>query len=316
MDDVPIHTGLEQRLGPDHAHRRLAVEAGHEARCFGQGLSFFDVERWYSIHSMIRTTLRLCGLYRRACRNAGLVELRHHTIRLPDLPHAFHGYRLLHLSDLHADMSEAAMERVVQLLDGVTYDVCVLTGDYRGKTFGPFDAALTGVARVVARLTKPVYGVLGNHDSIRMVPGLEALGVRMLLNEAEAIERDGARIHLAGIDDAHFFLAHDIGKAAAAIPTGETAILLSHTPEVYLEAANAGFAVLLAGHTHGGQLCLPGGMPITLDSNLPRRFGVGAWRFGALTGYTSVGAGSSLVAVRLNCRPEITLHRLERAPAQ
>ena len=63
-------------------------------------------------------------------------------------------------------------------------------------------------------LTKPVYGVLGNHDSIRMVPGLEALGVRMLLNEAEAIERDGARIHLAGIDDAHFFQAHDIGKAA------------------------------------------------------------------------------------------------------
>ena len=106
------------------------------------------------------------------------------------------------------------------------------------------------------------------------------------------------------------------GRRRAAIPTGETAILLSHTPEVYRQAANAGFAVLLAGHTHGGQLCLPGGMPITLDSNLPRRFGVGAWRFGALTGYTSVGAGSSLVAVRLNCRPEITLHRLERAPAQ
>ena len=61
---------------------------------------------------MIRTTLRLCGLYRRARRNAGLVELRHHTIRLPDLPPAFHGYTLLHLSDLHADMSEAAMERV------------------------------------------------------------------------------------------------------------------------------------------------------------------------------------------------------------
>jgi predicted MPP superfamily phosphohydrolase len=72
----------------------------------------------------------------------------------------------------------------------------------------------------------------------------------------------------------------------------------------------------LAGHTHGGQICLPGGIPITLDSNLPRAFGAGSWRYGAMTGYTSVGAGCSLVPVRLNCPPEITLHRLECAEGQ
>jgi len=71
--------------------------------------------------------------------------------------------------------------------------------------------------------------------------------------------------------------------------------------------------LMLAGHTHGGQICLPGGVPITLDSDLPRSLGRGAWRYGGMQGYTSVGAGCSVVAVRLNCTPEITLHTLERA---
>ena len=92
------------------------------------------------------------------------------------------------------------------------------------------------------------------------------------------------------------------------MPAGAFSILLSHTPEIYRQAAHAGFDVLLAGHTHGGQICLPGGIPITLDSNLPRTMGAGAWMYHGMTGYTSVGAGSSVVAVRLNCLPEITLH--------
>lgn len=312
-EDITIQSRLERRLGSVHARQRLGIEADHETQCFGQGLNFMHIENWYSVHSVIRTTLRLCGLYGRGCRNAGRVEVRHNRVRIGGLPAAFEGYTLLQLSDLHSDMSGPAMDRVAELLPGLAYDLCVLTGDYRGKTFGPFDAAIAGVARVLARVSGPVYGVLGNHDTIQMVPGLEDLGVRMLLNETVPIRRENARIHLAGIDDAHFFRVDNIEKAAAGIPPGETAILLSHTPEIYRQAAHAGFALLLAGHTHGGQICLPGGYPITLDSNLPRRFGAGAWRYGPMAGYTSVGAGSSVVAVRLNCRPEITLHRLERA---
>jgi predicted MPP superfamily phosphohydrolase len=316
LDEDTIQTRLERRLGGVHARQRLGIEADHEAQCFGQGLNFMHIENWYSVHAVIRTTLRLCGLYGRGCRNAGGVRVRHNTVRLPRLPAAFDGFTLLHLSDLHADMSGPAMDRLVEILPGLAYDLCVLTGDYRGKTFGPFDAAIAGVAKVLDRVSRPVYGVLGNHDTIQMVPDLEDLGVRMLLNEAVTLRRENARLHLAGIDDAHFFRVDNIEKAAASIPAGETAILLSHTPEIYRQAAHAGFSVLLAGHTHGGQICLPGGYPITLDSHLPRRYGAGAWRYGAMTGYTSVGAGSSVVAVRLNCPPEITLHRLERASGQ
>jgi len=76
----------------------------------------------------------------------------------------------------------------------------------------PFDAALEGMAQVRSHLKGPVYGVLGNHDTIRMVPGLEEMGIRMLLNECETIVRDNERIHLAGIDDAHYHRVDNIEK--------------------------------------------------------------------------------------------------------
>ena len=316
MREPDLIARLDQRLGALHARQRLGIEADHEAQCFGQGLNFFHIENWYSVHSVIRNALRISGLYGRGQRNAGRVQVRRNTIRATTLPRAFDGFTILHLSDLHADMSIAAMDRLIELLPSLHYDICVLTGDYRGKTFGPFDAAIDGVARVFGHLAGPVYGVLGNHDTVRMVPDLEDLGIRMLLNEAETIVRDSARIHLAGIDDAHFFRVDNLEKAAGGVPPGDFSLLLSHTPEIYRQAAHSGFDALLAGHTHGGQICLPGGVPITLDSDLPRRFGAGAWRYGGMAGYTSAGVGCSIVTVRLNCLPEITLHRLECGSTQ
>ncbi len=307
-----ILSDLERRLGPLYAKQRLGIETDHEAQAFGQGLNFFHVENWYSIHSVIRNALRLAGLYGRGLRNAERVELRRNDIEFGQLPPAFDGFSILHNSDMHADMSQGAMSRLIELVDAMRYDICVLTGDFRGKTFGPFDATLEGVARVRSHLTGPVFGVLGNHDTIRMVPGLEQMGIRILLNESEAILRGNERIHLAGIDDAHFYRVDNIEKAAAGIPAGAFSVLLSHTPEIYRQAAHAGFRLLLSGHTHGGQICLPGSIPITLDSSLPRRFGSGAWKYHDMLGYTSVGAGSSIVPVRINSRPEITLHRLRR----
>jgi uncharacterized protein len=303
---------LEGRLGRLHARQRLGIETEHEAQIFGQGLNFFHLENWYSVHSVIRTALKLSGLYWRGRRNAERILVRHNEVTIKELPPLFDGFTILHLSDMHVDMNERAMRHVIELVGDLRYDLCVLTGDYRGKTFGPFEATLNGIAQVRAHLKGPVYGVLGNHDTIQMIPGLEAMGIRMLLNECEAIMRGDQRIHLAGIDDAHYFRVDNIEKAGSQIPEGEFSILLSHTPEIYRQAAHADFNLLLSGHTHGGQICLPGSIPITLDSVLPRRMGAGAWRYHNMIGYTSVGAGSCIVAVRLNCPAEITLHHLRR----
>lgn len=301
---------LENRLGRLHARQRLGIEADHEAQIFGQGLSFFHLENWYSVHSLIRAAFKLSGLYRRGLRNAAEVQVKSTDLAFASLPKAFDGFTLLHVSDLHVDMNERAIQRLIELLPMIEYDICVLTGDFRGATFGPFDAVLEGMARICARLTSPVYGVLGNHDTIRLVPGLEDLGIKMLLNECVPLSRGDQRIFLCGIDDAHFYRVDSIEKAASDIPPASFTILLSHTPEIYRHAAHAGFDLMLSGHTHGGQICLPGSIPITLSSVLPRRYGAGLWKYHDMVGYTSVGVGSSVVPIRLNCPPEITLHRL------
>jgi hypothetical protein len=240
------------------------------------------------------------------------LAMSHLPIQSPRLPANAPPIRLLHLSDLHADISEGAMRRLNGILPGMTYDMCVLTGDYRGATFGPFDAALAGLALARTHLRGPIYGVLGNHDSILMVPELEDMGIRVLLNECEVISRGDEAIYLAGIDDAHYYRVDNIEKAASEIPRDGFSILLSHTPEVYRQAAHAGFDVFLSGHTHGGQICLPGSIPITLGSVLPRHMGSGSWQYGDMIGYTSVGVGCAAVSVRFNCLPEITLHHLKR----
>jgi predicted MPP superfamily phosphohydrolase len=304
---------LEKRLGRRYARQRLGIEKDHEAQVFGQGINFFHIENLTPSHALIRAVLMASGLYWRGVQNAAKVELRENRIALPQLPASFDGFTILQLSDLHVEMSKAAMKRVRALLKKVTYDLCVLTGDYRARTYGPYDATLAGMAKVRSALNGTIYGVLGNHDTICLVPGLEEMGIKVLLNESVTVERGKDRIHLAGIDDAHFYRVDNIEKAAADIPHDEFSILVSHTPEIYRQAAHADFNLLLSGHTHGGQICLPGGIPITLDSVLPRSMGSGAWKYHDMIGYTSVGAGVSVVPVRFNCPPEITLHRLHVA---
>ena len=310
-DDVTDR--LERRLGRLHARLRLGVEADHEAQVFGQGINYFHFENLPWTHAIIRFCLMVTGLYGRGRRNAAHLQLKNNIISSSKIPSAFDGFTILQLSDLHVEMSVDAIARLESLLPNLEYDICVLTGDYRAHTFGPYETALAGMARLCSRITGPIYGVLGNHDTIRMLPGLEQMGVKMLLNEFVVIARDNNHLHLAGIDDAHFYRADNIEKAASELPPEEFSILLSHTPEIYQQAAHAEFDVLLSGHTHGGQICLPGRIPITLDSVLPRHMGSGSWKYHDMQGYTAVGVGSSVVFARFNCPPEITLHRLRRA---
>ena len=307
---------LETRLGSLHARLRLGMEREHEAQAFGQGLTFLHIENMPLVQVTIEAILRMTGTFWRGSANAGKVELRRNAVHLPFLPEVFDGFTILHLSDLHADISGPAMRRVGELVRDLDYDLCVMTGDYRGRTHGDCSPCLEGVACLRDLLQGDIYAVLGNHDSVVMVPDLEALGIRMLMNECALITRGVDSLYLAGVDDAHFYRADNIEKAAADIPETCVSILLSHTPEIYRQAAHAGFDLMLSGHTHGGQICLPGGIPIVLEADLPRVMGAGAWQHGRMAGYTSVGAGSSVVPVRFNNRPEITLHRLRRAAPQ
>lgn len=300
---------LERRIGAAHVRQRLSMEADYEQRC-RTARRFFHLESWYSVHSLIRTGLALCGLHRRAHRNARGLRVVQQEWRLANLPAAFDGYTLLHITDPHVDMAPDIVQVLIDTVRPLHYDACVITGDFRTRTFGPYAGVIAAMKHITTHLRGATYAVLGNHDSLHMVPGLEAMGIRVLLNEAVALERAGSRIYLAGIDDGHYYKLDHIPQAARQVPPDAVGILLSHTPEVYARAAHAGFRLMLCGHTHGGQICLPGGFPVLTDADCPRRYTRGRWRYGEMQGYTSNGSGASIVDLRLNCPPEVTLHRL------
>lgn len=314
--DELLEYRLSLRLGPVHARQRLGIEREAEARVLGRKRSSFHLENLTSAPGFIRFCLRVSGLLGRGQANSRRLDTAHNCFHLPGLPGGFEGFRILHLTDLHVDMDEANLQAVIHRISSLDYDLCVLTGDYRKDTRGPIDATLDGMARLRDVIRGPVYAVLGNHDSVRMVPALEDMGYSLLMNEMVPLERNGEQLYLAGVDDPHFYKVHNLQRAGDNIPPGGTSLLLSHSPEIWREAAHAGYDMFLCGHTHGGQICLPGGIPLTLDADCPRHLGRGYWRVNGMQGYTSPGAGTSVVNVRLNCPPEVTLHTLTRGPSQ
>ena len=159
-DQQDILLRLEKRLGRLYTRRRLGIERDHEGQIFGGGINFFHIENWYSIHSLIKLALKVSGLYRRGVRNTAQIQLRRHHIRHIRIPAAFRALTILQLSDLHCDICPLAMQRLAEILPKLEYDVSVLTGDYRGRTYGPHEAALAGLARIRAELTGPVSGSL------------------------------------------------------------------------------------------------------------------------------------------------------------
>ena len=139
MTTQDVYELLEKRLGRRHARLRFGVENEHEAQVFDEGIDYFHIGNLRLSPLMIRTCLKLTGLYGRGCRNAAQIEVRHNHIRLPKIPKAFDGFVILHLSDLHVDMNQGAMEHLRGILQEIKYDLCVFTGDYRGKSFGPYE---------------------------------------------------------------------------------------------------------------------------------------------------------------------------------
>lgn len=302
---------LRELLGGTYLHKRLR----------GQ-LRLYGVEKPAWIKKVIRckrrcfrwlilTGLWSLGLRSRALRLARTPQVVERKIVLPNLPEAFEGYRILQLSDFHFDFIPELPEIVEKLLAGLSFDLCVLTGDFRGETTGPYEESLEHLARTRPALGEKVVAVLGNHDNVEIMLRLPEMGIPVLMNQSMKLEKDGAFILLGGIDDPHYYRTHDFSAMKAEVEAAPVSILLSHSAESHREAAEAGFDVQLSGHTHGGQLCLPGGIPILAHlHDCPRRMIRGAWSHEQLQGYTSRGIGSSTLDVRLCCPPEASLHVL------
>lgn len=237
-------------------------------------------------------------------------------VRLKRLPEQFDGFRIAQLSDLHFGpyMGRPGIERAVQLAQSFRPDLIVLTGDFvshpLGQSNGPAGARhAEPCADVLATLSgAQTLAVLGNHhhwNDARIVEGaLKAHGIKVLRNSALPLERGPSRIWIAGIDYA-LVGAADLRWTLHQVPTSEATILLAHEPDFADRAARFPVDLQLSGHSHGGQVRLPGVGAVILPA-MAQRYPQGLNRVGSLQVYTNRGIGVISPPVRFNCPPEVT----------
>lgn len=303
----------ENQLSPDaraaHLQRRKEAETVVLHKDYGVWYTrVFDAGR------LLRIFLRLTGLRRYAERNMLAVDLHTLTLEFPNLPDAFHGFRVLHLADLHIDSHPGLASQVSRVLSTVDADICLITGDYRFGVIKSSDLVPRYLKEVInhVQARAGIIGIMGNHDAAEDVGTLERLGVRLLLNEAVEIRKGTESLWVAGVDDPGHFHLDDPVRALRSVPNNAFTLFLSHTPTLYEVAAEQGVDLFLCGHTHGGQVCFPLIGPVITKANVARKYVSGHWTHGAMTGYTSRGIGVSGAQARFNCPPEITLIELKK----
>jgi len=270
---------------------------------------FLNFEDAIYYHIIMKSFFRILGLYDRGRQNALKVEVSRVTFDFRSLPPAFDGYKILFLSDLHLDGLEGLTEKLQSLVRDLPVDLCIIGGDLRMETYGPFSKALAHMRRLLPeiRAKDGIIGILGNHDCTEMIEPLEKCGMTFLINDSLTVKRNGNRIWFAGVDDPHRYRCHDLSQAFQQVQDGEFVVFLAHSNEVYHEAQQSGAALYLCGHSHGGQILLPYIGPLFTHSRAPRRYYRGAWRYQGMIGYTSHGAGVSGVPLRFLSEGEVVL---------
>lgn len=274
---------------------------------------------WYELLFMMKTfgfILHLMNLYQKGTRIAENITLREMPLYFSNLPQAFDGFTILHLSDLHFDGMKGLEDRILRVLDNRPVDLCVLTGDYRVQLHGLHRHIIESMGYLIKRINSRhgFIGILGNHDGCHMLNPMEQIGISMLINSSCFINEGNERIRIIGTDDVHYYYT-DQALHALEHADDEFSIALVHSPELYDVAAVMGVELYLCGHTHAGQVCLPGGRAIVTHLNRGRKYYRGHWRYLDMQGVTHAGVGTSGIPVLFNTRGEVLIHHLHRQPA-
>lgn len=250
----------------------------------------------------------------RARREPYMLGLSELELAIPQLPPAFDGYRILHLTDLHISKRGERERRLVDLCRQVQADLIVFTGDYVAKTEGALTECIDVISAILAGRT--AYGVLGNNDYNPMIDvdqmaaSFAEVGLFLLRNEAVPIDIGVGDVRktlwLGGVEDP-VWEHDDIGATFRAVPADSFRLLLAHSPHPFVGAAQYGIPLLLVGHTHGGQICLPFVGPIYPKNRHMTRYVSGTYRIGDTSMFVSRGVGTNRIPLRLFCTPEVVL---------
>lgn len=248
------------------------------------------------------------------------VEVTQEDLPIADLPEAWEGARVVHLTDLHYGdpRSEQLFGWLVETVNALEPDLVVITGDFVLRRRNEGRAAARHLRQLRAR--HGVLGVLGDHDycgtckdPIRDLESMiEGAGVRLLRNTG--IELEGG-LRVAGLDPTTRKIHRGrLDKALEAL-SAPPHLLLAHSPEVILDASDAGIPVVLCGHTHGGQVVVPFYGPPVTHTRVPKQYCSGWSRLGSTRMFTGRGLASHY-SLRFLCRPEIAVFTLRKAATE
>ncbi len=256
------------------------------------------------------------------------IDVTHHVAEIQGLPPAFEGARIAQLSDIHLDeyTEPLFLEHAVKVVNALNPDFVYLTGDYISDGIAPKKFAMGAAwqcANILRKLKCPQrYAILGNHDvavdSNEVQAALRDNGIPVIVNACTPLERDGSRVWLSGLDDC----GSGHPKLDLAIPerirgiAEEPVILLCHEPDFADRVVERRFAqdiaVMISGHSHGGQVRLPLIGPLILPP-LGKKYIEGWFRFGNMQLYVNRGLGTVDLPFRFDCPPEISVFTLQRA---
>jgi predicted MPP superfamily phosphohydrolase len=250
------------------------------------------------------------------------LELLEVTIRLPRLPDAFAGMKVVQISDFHFQAYTEAMflEGIVRKVNALAPDLVLLTGDFVSSNPLPQHTNVKlayHCAEILSRIDCPLrYAIMGNHDALvgahAVTDALTTHGIPVLANRSVPLERQGQRIWLAGVED----VLMQRPNLATALPpglrrNGETTILLVHEPDFADYAMGQQVDLVLSGHTHGGQILFPFLPPLMLP-DMGTKYVHGHFRLGdGMQLYVNRGIGAVTLPFRFRCPPEITAITLQ-----
>ena len=246
-------------------------------------------------------------------------HVREVDVPIAGLPDDLDGLRLLHLSDIHLSpfLSEKQLARVIDASNGFHPHLAAVTGDLISSRGDPIDACIRQLARL--KSDAGLVACMGNHEHFAQVEDYTAaaaarVGIPFLRSQARQLRFGNATLNVAGVDYQPLYQkSTNLRGAERLMVPGATNLLLSHNPDVFPVAVRQGYNLMLAGHTHGGQVSVE----ILNEAINPARFFThyvyGLYRLGSTAGYVTRGIGTIGIPVRIGAPPEISLLRLRKA---
>ncbi len=251
--------------------------------------------------------------------NPGKLELVELSLSLPRLDSVFSGFKIAVISDIHLGgwMTLARLSRVVDMVLEQSADLILITGDFM-HGYGWSDENQAHADNLSAELLRfsektTTLAVMGNHDYWTSAPdvrrALDNANVIELSNAVYSLKRDLSQLHFCGVDDI-WEKKDDLNAVLTQLPAEGSAILMAHEPDFAdTSAATGRFDLQISGHTHGGQIVLPGyGAPVR--PHLGGKYISGLYKVGEMWQYTNRGVGMGRIPIRFNCRPEVTVFTL------